>query len=200
MEKLIRDNLQNGEKILWTGKPENFKLLDHHFVFSVISRWVVAALFVVLCIWNTIISIRAGADSSTRNILYLVAALVLYLAIEPLLVLQRLKTTCLYCVTNQRALIAIVRGKNSKLRFRMLDEVNEVSVETIANNQGLISIGKPVSGSVSYCRDISTHLTMPDHDVPLMFYSVSAPQEVKAIIERAAGIAATPGQSLPTAS
>lgn len=184
MEEYVTKNLQNGEKILWTGTPSDVKLLEAPYTLGIICRWVLAAVLVVFSIWYQIYS--AAADISTKQALTFGAVLILcaaYLALDPIRVVSRLKKKTLYCITSQRV-IACYQSRSMKLKFRTLDELDEISVELLSTGCGNLYLGRKGRRAAKLARVQYSMAEMMERDeeMPLVFYSIKEPENVRRMI------------------
>lgn len=178
MEQYVKNNLQNGEMILWSGTPSNVKLLEAPYTLGIILRWILAAVLAAFAIWYQFYSTTVGI-SSRQALLFGAAMLICaaYLALDPIRVCSRLKKKTLYCITNQRV-IACYRARSMRLKFRTLDELDETSMELLSTGCGTLYFGAvskraPKLARVQYSMNQQLER---DEQMPLVFYSVKDPE------------------------
>lgn len=184
MENYVTRNLQNGETILWSGTPSNVKLLEAPFTVGIICRWILAAVLLVFAIWYQFYCQTTGISS--RQAVVFGAVLILcavYLALDPIRVVGRLKKKTLYCVTNQRV-IACYQARSMKMKFRTLDELDETSVELLSTGCGNLYLGHKGKRAAKLARvQYSMNEMMErDEEMPLVFYSIKEPENVRHIL------------------
>ena len=152
MEQYVKSNLQSGEHILWSGTPSNIKLLEAPYTFGIIARWVIAVVLFGFCAWYMASFSALGVDGTQATVFSIVIALVgVYLIWDPIRVVARLKTKTLYCITNQRVIVCF-QGRPNKMKFRMLDELDEVSVELLSTGCGNIYFGRKTKRAPKLAR------------------------------------------------
>ena len=103
----IRENLQEDEAVLWSGRPEAFPLKNEANKKSLLTRWVIcAALFAVLTAAYVLysMSIPAGFKPIVVVVLVLVFG---YVMLIPVLDRNKVQNKCQYIVTDKRAVVAV---------------------------------------------------------------------------------------------
>ena len=180
MEQYVKSQLQNGEHILWSGTPSNVKLLEAPYTVGIVIRWVVAAALFAFCIWYLTFFPTVGVSSTQAVVISVIIALIgVYLVVDPIHVVAKLKTQTFYCITNQRV-IACYKARPMKMKFRTLDELDEISVELLSTGCGNLYFGRKTKRSAKMARVQFAMSELQEHDekMPLVFYSVKDPEAV----------------------
>ena len=99
----IMKELEQDEKILWMGAPENFPLVNADTKKSLTSRWIGCIVAAVVLIAAYIVS--SAAIHINFWLLIIALAVVAYLAASPLLDRKNVYKGCKYYVTDRRVLI-----------------------------------------------------------------------------------------------
>ena len=176
MENKIKEILQPGETVKWSGRPQNVKLMEAPYGVSFILRVVCAVLLVAVALWFN--GPGAGVNMEpTQGMVFLVACVViaLYLVLDPIYVMNKMKKGTYYYITDQRVITCYGDDKKvKKIKMRTLDELDEVSVDQLSNGNSLIYLGKKTKRAP---RTVRTRFAFTDvqdkeEEIPLMFYSV----------------------------
>ena len=102
MEEKFRDLLEEGEKILWCGRPEAFETMDKTNRNGIIAGLVIKAVVVaVLLVLYLITTGLAGAKAGFIICLLVLGAIIMA---NPFLVARRLRNKTLYALSNRRIL------------------------------------------------------------------------------------------------
>ena len=181
LKDLIKNDLQEGETILWAGSPSGLKILDMPYGASVIIRWVLCLALAAFALWYNFVFVpsAAGANLNGPVVMIVCLAVAILIALWPLFSIRRLRNKCGYYVTDRRAL-TIVKGSTVILKDRQLADVTEITFDIIADNRGNIYFGKTRKSSFRKAR-VSV-ITPPNADEttvpPLVFHSVINPAEI----------------------
>ena len=185
LKDLVQNDLNEGEVILWAGRPTGIKLLDMPYGTSVILRWLIGVVFVVFALWYRFIFLSSSENVSTNGNVIMLVCLVIaaIIALLPYMDILKLKNKCSYYITNQRAL-TLIKGSSDKRIFKEknLIKISEITSDIIADNRGNIYIGEKLRNSFSKARgSVLSPLSKQEDDEkdrPLIFHSVEAPIEV----------------------
>ena len=167
MEQYVKSQLQNGEHILWSGTPSNVKLLEAPYTVGIVVRWVVAAALFAFCIWYLTFFPTVGVSSTQAVVISVIIALIgVYLVVDPIHVVAKL--------------IACYKARPMKMKFRTLDELDEISVELLSTGCGNLYFGRKTKRSAKMARVqfAMSELQERDEKMPLVFYSVKDPEAV----------------------
>lgn len=178
MDEYIKNSMLDGEKIIWTGRPQKVKLLEKPFQNSIFARWAVGAAILIFSVWYSSYAVEMAIEGDrVRNFVIILIAIAAVIALGPLWTVRKLQSKCIYCITNQRAIIFFAVNP-IKMKFRMLEDVSSVSYEDLPNGCGTVYIGEKTDKARKMSRLQSTNANIPDQDLPLIFYSVDSPAEV----------------------
>ena len=182
---LIRQNLNEGEEVLWASKPTGMKMLDLPYATAVIIRWIICLAIAILALLYRFVYIpSADYQPGSANIIVIVAIVALAaISAWPLLDILKLKNKCYYYITNQRAL-ALVRGSSYIYKEKLYADITEVSFDFFAEKRGNIYIGQKQSNSMRKARSsvLSPPIAEDEGSRPLIFHSVLDPDEIISII------------------
>lgn len=101
------EELKDDETVLWTGRPEPFKLVNETNKKSLTLRWIICgALFVLLTVLYTVFTVGSPAGFKPAVVIVLVIIFG-YLMLAPVLDHNKAQKKCQYIVTDKRVLSAI---------------------------------------------------------------------------------------------
>ena len=181
LNELIRDSLHDEEEILWAGRPEGMKLLEAPYGTPIIIRWIICLILAAAALWYGLIYIpsSAGSGVNTNVVMVIWLAIVIAIALWPLMDVNKLKRKCAYFITDQRAL-TFVTGSSGKLKDMFYTAVSEITFDIIEGDRGNVYVGKKLKNSPQKAR-ISAFTPPVDSEEeqrPLIFYSVINPEEI----------------------
>ena len=180
-EKDINEELGEGEKLLWAGRPTAFKLLDAPYGTPVIIRWIICLILFASALWYGFIFIPSAENISVNGnvVMAIWLAITAALALWPIKSIKKIKGKCVYCITDRRAII-MIPGVTKLVKERLYSDVKEITHELYAGDIGNIYIGKKQKNSLKRAR--ASVLIPPmgeeDKEHPLTFHSVKNPGEV----------------------
>lgn len=105
LSNVFKDALQEGEKILWTGKPGQFALVNDAIKTSLLLRWIISAV-VGIAVLAVYIIAYAGSDTFQPLIIVIVVAVVVFLVARPVTDRNTLLKKVSYCITDKRVLFS----------------------------------------------------------------------------------------------
>ena len=122
MENSLRNLLAEDEKLLWTGRPEPFEVLDKTNKTSILTGLVIKVLVIVGCLL-LYYTTREGGDSKPIVPIMLLA-IGAFAVLNPFLIARRLQKKTIYGLTDRRVLragssdesVPYERMKNAVLR------------------------------------------------------------------------------------
>ena len=181
LEAFVKENLNDSETVLWTGKPAGIKLLEAPYGSPIIVRWIICLVFAVVAIWYGLIYVPGNDNINTNGgiIMLVVLVIVAFIAVRPLMEVFRLNSKCFYYITNQRALI-LIKGNTDIVKEKSLADAPEISLDTISEGVGNVYIGNKTDNAYKRARFSVTSPQQDEEDLkkPLVFYSVANPDEV----------------------
>ena len=180
LEELIHEELNDGESVLWSGKPTGIKLLDMPYGSPIIIRWVICLAFIAFALWYRFIYIVAANSGMNGNtIMFVCLIIAIVVAALPLLDIYKLNNKCSYYITDKRALI-LVKGSTRILKEKKFSDISEITFDIITDNRGNIYIGEKLKNSSSKARvSVLTPARGPEEgDSPLIFHSVTDPADI----------------------
>lgn len=183
MNDKIQSVLQPGETVKWSGRPENVKLMEAPYGVTNVIRFVCAVLIIGAGYWLT----GPGAGETidhTQSMVFLGACVIigLYLLLDPIFVANKMKNQTSYYITDRRVITCYKKGDSVKIKMRMLDELDEVSVDKLSNGNSVIYLGKKSKNAARLARTQFAFTDVQDKEdgIPLMFYSVHDTQNALA--------------------
>ena len=99
----VLKELEQDENILWKGAPEAFPLVNADNKKSLMIRWIGCVVAAIVLIIGYII--LAGKADTNPWLIFVVLAVVLYLAASPLLDRKNVYKGCKYYVSDRRVLL-----------------------------------------------------------------------------------------------
>lgn len=139
MEEKLNEMLLKDEKVLWTGRPAPFKLMDLPSRRIILASWMISGGALVislgLLIPFYIRTQRSFAD--TAVLVVLLAFLPLMVSLRPILDRRNLLKSTLYAVTNLRA-VALIQDDAI---YIPLSPKPETAVEAEPGGRGTLYLG-----------------------------------------------------------
>lgn len=106
MEEMLKNALDNDEKLLWSGRPEAFDTFDEtnkkHFIKKVITAAVITALLVA-----GYALLVAGSGNFKLSIVVIILVFAVYSPMNLILDANKLKKKVLYGITDKRLITVI---------------------------------------------------------------------------------------------
>jgi fumarate reductase subunit C len=144
---MIRPYLEDGEKLLWSGKPAYTPFLDkENRIVTIVkySLWIVAS---AICFYLSISSqIRTGVANSPVLYICFIAVPVLFMLV-PVFDYLRLKGKTYYGITDKR--IVIVNGKKD-YPSRNIDTLDGVQTRNNEDGSATLCFGKAACEAPSF--------------------------------------------------
>ena len=181
LESLVQENLNDGETVLWSGKPVGIKLLEAPYGSPIIIRWVVCLIFACVAIWYGLIFVPGSAsiDINSNVIMLVFLIIAVLVAVRPIMGINQLNKKYVYYITNQRALI-LIKGVSNTVKQKPLTDAPEITTEMISEGRGNIFIGNMSDDKLKKARYSVLTPVQSEEDIakPMVFYSVANPDEV----------------------
>ena len=105
MEEKLKDFLQEGEQLLWSGRPEAFETLDKTHKNSYIKSSIITVAVTLGLIVAYILSLRTSGAEMKVGLLVIMALLAVYLLASTFLHAKQLRKSLEYAVTNKRLVL-----------------------------------------------------------------------------------------------
>ena len=177
--------LNDGEKVLWEGRPKSIKFFEEPHTTLNIIRWAISAILVFCAFkywaYGSAISIEANVHVGTTLFLLFCAALI---AIRPFLNIRNLQNRIHYIITDKR--VIAYRKKDSETAFiqcRNLKDFTEATIVSKEGNLGDLYIGPKTSAAVrSSRRDLPPVQREEDYVLPMVLYNIFLPEEAAAFL------------------
>jgi len=181
LEAHIQENLNEGEAVLWSGRPVGITLLESPHGSPIIIRWIVCLVFAVVALWYGLIYVPGNENITTNGIviMLIIIALAIFVAIRPLMEVSKLSRKCFYYITDRRALI-LIKGNIDIVKGKLLADAPEITTDKLSEGRGNIYIGKKAANSDKRARFSTLLPPQPEEDIdkPFVFYSVADPDDV----------------------
>lgn len=180
MEELIKNNLENGEKILWTGKSASKKVMDSTYLVPYLIRFVVSYGIVAALAFYAI-SKTGSIRTSALLMLLVVGSLIPMTAISDGI---KSKKLC-YAATDRR----LMRVNESLVSSVNYDEIGSCAFrKDSSGNTSLLCGDKTVSSNPSSWRGKalftgSYEKDSENHVNDYVFYAVDDAEGLKKAIE-----------------
>ena len=130
----VKENLLEGETVLWAGRPEPFPVKNETNKKSLTMRWLICgALLVVLTVAYVLYSLSIPAGFKPAVVIVLVVVFG-YLMLAPVLDHNKVQKKCLYIVTDKRVLTAV--GDNAVHAISR----DGLTVDAIPANNGCVHL------------------------------------------------------------
>lgn len=137
MNDKLNKYLEEGETLLWAGKPEAFEVMDETNKKSITIKTLAGSLtcLIVAAVY-LILAARAGA--ALKPAVFLVcAALAVYFAIAPYLDAGKLKDKTIYAVTDRR----IITLMNDELKSAKYPDIEAAAFKTDKDGHSTVLFG-----------------------------------------------------------
>ena len=182
LKALIKEDLNEGEEVIWAGRPTQIKLLDMPYGSSIIIRWIICLVIVVFALWYGLIFVTSAENLrvSSNTIMLVCILIAAFIALRPVMDVSKLQKKCCYFITNQRA-ITIISGSTRKFKDKLFADVSDIAYDIIADDRGNVYIGPKLKNSQSKARVSALTPTMDSEEEknrPHIFYNVAEPAEV----------------------
>ena len=181
MKDYLDGVLENGEKVLWEGKPEPFELLEGSYKKSILTRWIIlGAVYVALV--GGYLAKSLGRGDSISNILMLIIVLTIFAVIilmAPISDRKALIANTKYVITDKRAIVinkdgakAITLSKQTRCKVAHLENHTDVvffgeACDVKENNSRSVAVkglssgkGKEITGIIFYGVNDAKELCM----------------------------------------
>jgi len=173
----ITSFLNEGEVILWAGRPSKIRLLDAPYGTPVVIRWTICLIIAALAVlYRIVYTPTAGSTSVNGNVVMLVVIVVAALiALFPVKNILKLNKNCYYYITDRRAL-SLVTGSSIVLKEKWYTDVQEITYDILAADRGNIYVGNKQKNSKSKARTSILTRQVESEDeakLPLTLYNVS---------------------------
>lgn len=179
-ERYLKEELNPGETLLWSGRPANIKTFEQPHGKMIILRFVISAALLAFAVWYWFFAAAQNFEINLPlTMTFIMVAISAYLCIKPFSEVSRLKKRCLYAITDRRAMI-VYNTNPSIARCRELSESTDASYELLSSGCGNVYVGKKCKSAPRKARALSLSPIMDDDDLPLIFHSVENPAAVLA--------------------
>ena len=179
MKHYLDEVLENGEKILWEGKPEPFKLLEGTDKKSILTKWILLGAVYILAVGGYLANALARGDSFTSTIML---ALVLtgfagLLIIAPISDRKVLVVSTKYAITDRRVIVVNKDGNKSM----PLNKQTRCKVTHLENHTDVICFGEACNTKVNNIRSIAVRGVSEGKEkaiTGLVLYSISDAKDI----------------------
>ena len=176
----IRENLQDGEHILWEGRPSQTKLFSPIDLYHLIFVMFITIAVSVMGYLAVTGQIKLKESEYSTLSLYLFFAVyyptALYALIGRFLYKKHLRKKTHYYITNQRVLS--LHGK--RVHDTSLNQFKDISVDVFDDNTGTIIFGEDI-GINKYSYEMGFAL-FTYKSFPVMFFDIDEVEKVQDII------------------
>lgn len=104
MEQQLREHLMEGERLLWSGRPEAFETLDKTNKSGIVTGLVVKVLVTIGLLVVYFISARESDIPIKPGVIVVILALAAFALANPFLIARRLRKKTIYGLTDKRVL------------------------------------------------------------------------------------------------
>lgn len=181
-DELMAKNLADGETVLWKGRPAAIKVMEAPYGIAYMIRWVICLALIIGVLWYQLVYVPARSISISWAFPVIFILLILYCALRPLIDIYTIKQKCVYCITNHRAIVAVM-DTTLKIKAKNYKDIDAITADMIADRRGIIYIGK--KQKQSFRRSRLGLLVFPVNSddegfnaQPLIFYNVENPHEI----------------------
>ena len=179
MEEKLNSMLLKDEKVLWTGRPAPFKLMDLPSRNIILASWILSgsALLISLGLLIPFYIRTERSFADTAVLVVLLAFLPVMISTRPILDQYSLVKSTLYAVTNLRA-IALIKEDSM---YIPLQPKPSASVETQPGGRGTLYLGEAVGVSprrllYTAVMGVRTEGTANPHVLGMLFFHVPDPE------------------------
>ena len=180
MELRLQECLWPGEKILWSGRPRPFALLDRVLRRPILLTWGLSAVILLAAAAAARFVLDAARLPLLEVLLLTMVAMLLPAAISlrPVLDKYRLEEQTIYAITDRRV-ISIVQDE---VMYLPLAKGMRVAVDSQADGCGNLRFGDTVGAPAKKDRAyavVGIHSDAPRGDaLGLLFYHVAQPEQL----------------------
>ena len=177
----IKEELCEGEKLLWTGSPESFETLDNTHKGPVIKKAIlICGIVFGLCVLYVVYALNKGIDLKPALVIIAVVCAV----IASLIFMSDAKKLrrATYAITDQRLIIAI-----DHVKFVSYNSIKEAQLKKDADNHVSLLCGEqPIGAKAHQWRSLT--ITDPyinkDNDIceRFCFYALPDDENIKTIL------------------
>jgi len=184
MEELLKEELKENEKLLWTGKPEAFETMDKVYKPALIKKVIMMTVLVAaLAVAYVVLANAKGVDLQAW-LLILLAACVVGSAVTPFLDAKKLRARTLYAVTDIR--IIVVQDTVKDVPFAAIEEA--VALTDEAGHTSILCGQDAVKFKASACRAAAASGPRANGEnglcESLVLYAVPEAAKVKEILSK----------------
>ena len=183
MEEKLRPIMDEGEKILWSGRPENFETLDKTHKSRFIRSSIITVVVTVALIVAYLMTIaRTGAEMKV-GLLVIMIALAIYVVASTFINANKLRKKMEYAVTDKR--LVLIRDEPKGISY---DQIPIAALKTDEDGHGSLLCGAhavneaPAKWRASALAGIRTNVdTMVCED--LIMYAIPEPEKLREILK-----------------
>lgn len=165
--------LEKGELILWSGKPEPFKILDKYYkpIFIrnyIITFIIVVSIFIAALIRNTN---GGGANLTAVGVICLVPLVALPVSLSPF---RNFGKNCKYFLTNKNIIIYLSASQMLKYPLSKIDKLD--SVQQFDGTRSIRigkAVGMPIRKNRSYALGCINESTSENENKSCLLYNLS---------------------------
>lgn len=178
MKDYLNGILENGEKVLWEGKPEPFELLEGVYKKSILTKWIILGAVYIAAVGGYMVKSISRGDAFA-NIMMLVVVLTIFLVLfimAPVSDRKALLNTK-YVITDKRAIVINKDGAKSIT----LDKQTRCKVAHLENHTDVICFGEACEVKDNNIRSIAVRGVSAGKSkdlTGLIIYSVSDAKEL----------------------
>ena len=181
MNQYLNENLLDGEKVLWEGKSERFKILSGPYEKTLPRVWTISGIVLALfAVWYVLLIMKTGFSVSqfliTAVLVGIVPVSLCFHSVSDCNIIQRDLT---YVLTNYRA---IILGGHDVKSMRITEDT-EYRIESVGDGIDAIFIGdacmfKGTSGREKAVLGIYGDDTNQGRVTGMVFYGVKNGEEI----------------------
>lgn len=178
LDDALKDTLEQGETVKWKGEPAKISLLAAPQGTMIILRWAICFVCLMFILWFVLIyNSDLIATTNVRVFLIIFILALAYVAVRPIIDVNTIERSAVFCITNKRAIICLVTSQ-VKLKSASYEGISEFDIDIISNNCGNVYIGR--STIESFRKSRADTLTFNSEPIarPLVFYNVEDPDKV----------------------
>jgi hypothetical protein len=178
MESFIQKKLLNNETVLWSGKVVPFKLMEPPYDKKLPTRWIISAIAGVLIIALYLFYTLSNDMDVKIVLIIIIAAIVLFIALRPIIDKSKMEKKFTYVITNLRAVTFSGEDVVQSISF---DKIKNVKLDLLSNGAGVILMGEFDEKDVSKAREWAYAGKKNDQNEVLSMSFYSAEDANKAI-------------------
>ena len=119
----VRNYLEDGERLLWEGKPKPFHIIEGSEGRELMFVWAVSLFWLYM-----ILMVRLYNGMNTVLLAFLIAVLA-WISLSPVATYFRILRQH-YCLTNRRALVVNVNGERSSMELKAIENYRIFKTES----------------------------------------------------------------------